>query len=374
MTHNYKVKQLVLQPTPYCNLDCKYCYLPERKNRSRMDPLLPADAIQYLADSNLASPGIQVIWHAGEPLAAGLPFYQKALQNIKERNFPYHLIQSLQTNGTLITDEWCQFFKEHKVTVGVSIDGPQHIHDQNRVFHSGKGSFDLCMKGVSLLKKHEISFTVIAVISSHSIQYPDLIYDFFSNLGVRRLGLNIEEEEGINRSKTLRETDFLESYFRFFKRLDERSLDGKLEIREASYMTQALYSERHPIENTQGKPFHILSVDYQGNFSTFSPELLGMSHKDYDSFTLGNIYKDSFDSVLRSNKFQKLSSSIEKGIQNCKDSCPYFFLCGGGAPTNKLYENGSFESTETFYCKANIQIPLEVVLPRLEAASKTFSP
>lgn len=368
MTHNHQVKQLVLQPTPYCNLDCKYCYLPDRKNRSRMNPILARDAIQYLADSGIASPGIQIIWHAGEPLAASLPFYEEAFALIEKRNFPYHLIQSLQTNGTLITDEWCSFFKTHKMAVGVSIDGPQFIHDRNRVFRSGKGSFDLCMRGVSLLKKHHIPFTVIAVISSLSLQHPDLIYDFFSDLGIEKLGLNIEEEEGVHRSLSLREGNFLDSYFAFFKRLDERSVSGKMKIREVNHIIQALYE--HPIESTQAKPFHIFSVDYLGNFSTFSPELLGMRHKDYDSFILGNIYKDSFDSVLRSEKFKKLSHAIAKGVQNCKESCPYFFLCGGGAPTNKLYENGSFESTETFYCKANVQIPVEVILPRLEVRDK----
>lgn len=369
MTMHYPVEQVILQPTPYCNLDCKYCYLPNRADRSRMTPQLPADVLSFIHSSNLSSPNMQLVWHAGEPLAAGLKFYEEALRHISSKNFPNSISQSIQTNATLINDAWCAFFKEHHFSVGVSLDGPEFLHDDQRLMRSGKGSFGLAMRGVELLQKHGITPTVIAVITSKSLDYADEIYDFFEKIGIESLGINIEEQDGVNYSKTIHTSNFIEKCFIFFQRLYERSRAGKVSIREVERVRGVIFKKSVEIKNMLSQPFRILSVDYAGNFSTFCPELLGMSHKKYGTFSLGNIYKTSLLEVLSSIKFRQIHEDIQEGVRNCEKSCEYFFLCGGGAPTNKLYENGSFESTETFNCVAKVKIPVQVILPSLEQES-----
>jgi uncharacterized protein len=332
-----------------------------------MAPQVAEDVIRYIEDSGLASKGMQVIWHAGEPLAAGLPFYREACARMS-RLRP-DLIYSLQTNGTLITDEWCAFFKEHQVHVGVSIDGPQPIHDRHRQFASGKGSFELAMRGVERLKAHGIPFSAIAVVSLASLESAEEIYEFFATLGPTSLGLNIEEEEGIHRSEAAAAPDFLAKYAQFFETLYKKSQDRRLLIREIKGMINALYhTAAEGVASSQTRPFSLFSVDHRGNFSTFSPELLSMQHPDYGTFALGNIYRDRLSDVIRSEKFSAMHRDIEAGVNACREECEYFFLCGGGAPSNKLYENGTFASTETAYCRALIQIPTQVVLPRLEAS------
>ena len=121
----------------------------------------------------------------------------------------------------------------------------------------------------------------------------------------------------------------------------------------------------NPVGGQETTPFKIISVDYRGDFTTFSPELLGQKSELYGDFVLGNVETDSFDDTLRKPKFQKMRSDIEAGIKKCS-SCPYFGLCGGGAPSNKYFENGSFDSTETVHCLLSKRVLAEVVLDRLE--------
>ena len=190
----FPVEEIIIQSTPYCNLNCKYCYLPNRDDRSRTNPILLADVLRYLHLSGYASPKMDIIWHAGEPLAAGLRFYKETMEHVSAANLPYSVIHNIQTNATLINDNWCSFFKDHDFKIGVSLDGPEFIHDHNRVFRSGKGSFALTMRGIQLLQSYGINPHLIAVVTSKSLNYADEIYDFFEKIGIRRAGFNIEEE------------------------------------------------------------------------------------------------------------------------------------------------------------------------------------
>jgi uncharacterized protein len=117
----------------------------------------------------------------------------------------------------------------------------------------------------------------------------------------------------------------------------------------------------------QTMPLGIISVDCYGNFSTFSPELLGLTSTNYGDFVFGNVATDSFDSILSNPKFAAVAREIEAGVQRCRDTCEYFSYCGGGAPVNKYFENGTFDSTETMFCRLSKQAVLNVVLEKLEA-------
>lgn len=330
-----------------------------------MSPQLPTDAVQFLIDQGLAASRINIVWHAGEPLAAGIPFYEQALQIFSEK-ISHPISHSAQTNGTLISPEWIAFLKRHpNFSFGISLDGPQFLHDAHRKFRSGKGSFELAIRGLKLLQDAGFNPHPIAVISSLSLDYPDEIYDFFEAHQVPSLALNIEEEEGINRSKTLYKSQFYPKYCAFFKRIYERSLTGKLKIREVEAAKNAIFQNGIE-ENVLVEPFRYVSVDYLGNFSTYCPELLGAKHEQYDSFVLGNIYSTTLEQVISSERFEKMRSEIARGVKQCEESCEYFFVCKGGTPINKLYENGSFATTVTHYCRSSLQIPMEQVLSELE--------
>ena len=130
---------------------------------------------------------------------------------------------------------------------------------------------------------------------------------------------------------------------------------------------KSLRSFDFPYFNEQVRPFGILNVDCDGNYSTYSPELLGMNVFPYGSFSFGNILTDDFVEAAESPKFRSVFADIQSGINLCKESCGYYGYCGGGAPANKYYENGSFATAETIFCKCSVKLPLDIVLNDLEA-------
>ena len=128
------IHTVVLQPTPFCNINCRYCYLPQRDAKTVM-PLQTVIAIfEKIFASGWSSPYLTVIWHAGEPLVLPTSYYQAAFEAIEALRPPgIELRHSIQTNGMLIDQDWCDFIKKWRIGVGVSIDGPQYLHDANRV-------------------------------------------------------------------------------------------------------------------------------------------------------------------------------------------------------------------------------------------------
>jgi uncharacterized protein len=188
---------LILQPTPFCNLDCDYCYLPNRDSRARMSLDTIRQIAQRLLDDGLLGQVLTVIWHAGEPLIMPRSYYEAAFSIIAETiGGVCQVSHSIQTNATLIDDEWCALFKKFQVRVGVSVDGPQQLNDQHRKTRQGKGSYELVLKGMETLRKNQIPFHVISVITADSLPFADELHDFFISQEIREVGFNFDEAEG----------------------------------------------------------------------------------------------------------------------------------------------------------------------------------
>ena len=138
-------------------------------------------------------------------------------------------------------------------------------------------------------------------------------------------------------------------------------------MREFDSASGAARTTARPGDRTQeSRPFAIVNVDCEGNFSTYSPELLGLSSPRHGSFALGNVATDSLESVLASPRFLALDDEIRRGVEMCQETCRYFAFCGGGPPGNKYFENGNFASTETLFCRLHKKATLDVALDKLE--------
>jgi uncharacterized protein len=364
---------LVIQPTPYCNLDCGYCYLPDRGNRSR----LAFQTLDAALDRVLESPYVQgdftLLWHAGEPLTMPIAFYDEATARIKaalaRHGLPEDLIhQSVQTNATVINAAWCDCFERNGITVGVSLDGPAFLHDQHRVTRTGLGSHAATMRGIRWLQRREISFQVICVITQESLQYPDEMFRFFVDNGITNLAFNMEETEGENRQSSLEQPNTEASYRKFLQRFWELWLEvsERMQVREFEGVLSLASSDAR-VENTDmNNPFAIVNVDANGNISTFDPELLAVHTDTYGDFVLGHVFHDSLEQISQSEKFQRIHRDIRSGVERCRAECDYFGLCGGGAGSNKYWEHGSFDCTETQACRYRIKLTAEVVLAGME--------
>ena len=320
--------------------------------------------------------GFSIVWHSGEPLTLPISYYNEANKILGEVRAKYPkrarmpVSFSFQTNGTMINSEWCDLFEKLDAKVCVSVDGPAFLHDNQRVFRSGRGSHDLVVRGISLLRERHIQFSVIVVLTKNSLKYPDEIYNFLKEMGVKNVGFNIDEADGVRTESSFLASDELdhELYAAFFSRLwDLCEADRwNLAVREFDRTRWYILGGLHHAEGNQSRPFTIVTVTYDGSYSTFSPELVSVDPNG-PSFVIGNVLTTSFIDAQNSNQYLEMLSEINSGISLCESQCEYFDLCGGGAPSNKLSENGTFASQETAYCKFGTQIMTDIVLTKLES-------
>jgi uncharacterized protein len=371
-----KIELLVIQPTPFCNIDCRYCYLPDRNSKAVVSSETLSKLFSQVFASGWTGDCLSVVWHAGEPMVLPIEFYREAFCMI-DRLKPAELevAHSFQTNGTLIDKAWCAFFTDRRVGVGVSIDGPKQFHDRHRLTRSGRGTFDRTIAGIRLLRRHEVPFHVISVLSAASMAAPREMFDFYVGEGIERVCFNVEESEGDHVSESFQEAGVEAAYYRFlseFWRLSAAA-PGKITfIREIEHaIGQVIRPSDAPFRNQLVEPFAVTSMDWAGNVSTFSPELLGLKNAAYQDFLLGNINRDALVDLSHRPNFARMLADIEAGVEMCRERCEYFSVCGGGEPVNKLAENGSFASSETTYCRLIKMRGTDLILDALERAGSS---
>jgi uncharacterized protein len=361
---------LVIQPTPFCNLDCSYCYLPDRSNKGKMTLEALEKTFNWVFSSGVVRQPFTLLWHAGEPMVLPASFYEQATLALERCNVSgLEVTQSIQTNATLVNDAWCEFIRRRGIQVGVSVDGPDFLNDRHRVTRKGGGTHANVLRGMRMLRDHEISFDVITVLTSTSLDYPDELYDFYVEHGITSVAFNMEEIEGPHVTSSLSDRGMEPRFRRFYSRFMDLALasDPPLRVREFDTAYNSITHHQQPETRMQEcRPFAILNVDYEGNFSTYSPELLGLSSPRHGSFALGNVARDTIESVLALPRFIALDDEIRRGVDLCHETCRYFPFCGGGPPGNKFFENGDFATTETMSCRLHKKATFDVALDKLE--------
>lgn len=367
------LRLLVVQPTPFCNLDCDYCYLPSRDDRSRLSLEILEAALERVLESPYLDGGFTLLWHAGEPLTVPIAFYDAAtacIQRLLERHGlpPETIVQSLQTNATVIDGAWCDCFQRNGIHVGVSMDGPAFLHDAHRVTRTGRPTHGAVMRGIDWLQRRGVPFDVICVLTGDALDHADAIYNFFADHGIVNVGFNMEETEGENAVSSLERPDGERRYRQFMERFWQRcrAEPDRLRLREFDGITSLACENQRLASTDMNAPFAIVNVDARGNVSTFDPELLSVSTAEYGDFAFGNVLSDSLEQLASTEKFQRVHREIQAGVQLCRSSCDYFGLCGGGAGSNKYWEHGSFDCSVTQACRYRIQLVADVVLAGME--------
>lgn len=362
-----RLRLLVLQPTPFCNIDCSYCYLSNRGSAARMS-LATLDLVcRRVFESPFLASELQVAWHGGEPLTVPLAWYEEATALIAARRpASLRLTHAFQTNGLLVNEDWVRFFDRTGARVGLSIDGPADLHDATRRTRRGRGTHAGAMRAVRLLQDQGVAFHVITVLTDRALDDPDRLFDFYVRHGISEVGFNIEEIEGANTTSSLaggNEAKYRDFIRRFFA-LVWRS-PGVLKVREFESALGYLLSDE-PVCDEQNEPFAIVSVSHDGAISTFSPELLGAHHPRFGDFAFGHVAAHALADVAAAAPFHTVSREIRRGVDACRRDCRYFRWCGGGAAANKLFETGRFDTTETMHCRLTRQVVLDEVVAGME--------
>jgi uncharacterized protein len=368
---NYRTL-VVLQPTTFCNINCAYCYLPDRQVRSVMDREVLRAAFETVLSSRLVKDPVVFLWHLGEPLTVPPAFYTDAfaLADKAARRHGRTIRHGFQTNATLINDTWIRLLRDHQVMLGVSVDGPAFIHDRIRVTRAGAPTHARVMRGIHRLREAGIGFGAISVVTDFTLDHPEEFYDFFVTHAITDVGFNIDEVEGVNVSSSFgRDGDAISRYERFFARLLDRAEfhHGAVKIREAwTNMAALAFGAPDPVNNTN-QPFRILNINSRGDVTTFCPELVTARTPDGRSLAMGNVLDDApLEAMLDNPTFIEVAGQIAAGVQLCKDTCDYWSFCGGGSPSNKFFEHHRFDVAETRACRVHKKATVDVLLRHLE--------
>jgi uncharacterized protein len=179
---------------PLCNLNCEYCFYLEKQaffgpgeQYCISDEVLSAFIMNYITSQ--PTPVVEFVWQGGEPTLLGLGFFKRVVELQRPFAKQKTIKNSLQTNGMLLTDEWCSFLRKNQFMVGISIDGPKEIHDRYRRDRSGKGTFDQVMRGLRLLQKHEVEYNVLASVARETARQPLEVYRFLRDQGIEFIQL-----------------------------------------------------------------------------------------------------------------------------------------------------------------------------------------
>lgn len=362
---------VMLKPAgAHCNLACKYCYYLEKNNlyqnsnRHLMsDEMLEQFTREYIEAQTM--PQVLFTWHGGEPLMRSIDFYKKALALQKKYAHGKQIDNVIQTNGTLLTDEWCEFFAKNHWLVGISIDGPQEYHDHYRVTPAGKPSWEKVMQGISLLKKHRVEWNAMAVVNAYNAEHPLEFYHFFRDNGCQYL-------------------QFTPIVERLTKHEDGRTLasladDREIPLADASVTPQqwgnflcTIFDDwvRHDVGKTFVEIFDCTLANWMGvlpGICAYSKEcghagvmehngdVYSCDHFVFPEYKLGNIREQSLIDMLYGEKQQAFSRLKHTSLpRQCKE-CDMEFACHGECPKNRFEKDKYGEQGLNYLCQGYYQ-------------------
>lgn len=346
--------QIFVKPVgPVCNLNCSYCYylpvksrFPDKHNFLMNDDILEKYVIQHIQAST--ENVITFSWHGGEPLLAGIDFYRRliGLQH-KHQTSGSTIINGIQTNGTLLDDEWCRFLASEKFIVGMSIDGPGEMHNSHRRTRSDGNSLQAVIKGYELLKKHGITPEILCVVNSENVKYPLIIYNFFRELGAKYMTFLplVELQPGTSSgvsSLSVPSEEFGNFLVAVFDEWVENDI-GEIKIQIFEEAARTAFNQEHTLcifkENCGGVPV----VEHTGDFYS-------CDHYVNSEHFLGNITDRSLTYFLDSEKQIAFGRAKSLTLPRYCISCEVRAMCNGECPKNRFITAPDGEPGLNYLC------------------------
>ena len=357
---------VMLKPAgAHCNLACKYCYYleknklyPTAQRHLMSDEMLEQFTREYIEAQTMNQ--VLFTWHGGEPLLRSIDFYRKAL-SLQQKYAGGRCIDNvIQTNGTLLTDEWCEFFAQNHWLVGISIDGPQPYHDHYRLTAAGKPSWQKVMQGIKLLKKHGVEWNAMAVVNAYNVNHPLEFYRFFKENGCQFLQFTPIVER-LTRHEDGRTLASLADK-------DEISLsEASVAPEQWGYFLCAIFDEW--VRKDVGKIFVEIFDCTLANWMGISPGICAYSkecghagvmehngdvyscdHFVFPEYKLGNIRDHSLIDMLYGEQQQEFSRLKHSSLpRQCKE-CDMEFACHGECPKNRFMKDKYGDSGLNYLC------------------------
>lgn len=344
-----------------CNLRCSYCYYLEKKDLSdvKESAVMNVRVLErFISDYIEAQTGplVQFIWHGGEAMMLDIDFYQKVISLQQRYAKGRTIVNSIQTNGTLLTDRWCRFLKDNNWLVGISIDGPKEIHDVYRKDAVGESSFDRVMEGLRMLQRHGVEWNVMATVNNINVKYPELFYDFFKEIGCQYLQftpiverhtangcLAKSNEEGVISPQSVTSEAWGDFLCRVFDRWVRADV-GRVFV-QLFDATLANWLGVSPGVCSMGKMCgHAGVIEHNG-------DVYSCDHFVFPEYRLGNIMNRTVVEIMQSEAQRKFSAmKISRLSERCRQ-CRYLFACNGECPKNRFVPTGDINRPHNYLCE-----------------------
>lgn len=374
MLNKKKPFHLMAKPAgPDCNLNCTYCFYLEKealfqsqKVHRMNDDVLEAYIKQYCESQN--TPEILFAWQGGEPTLMGVEFFQKAVALQKKYAAGRPVQNAFQTNGTLIDNEWCKFLAKEKFLIGLSLDGPRHIHDKFRVDRGGKPTFDRVMKALKLMKAHRVDFNTLTCVTRQNAQYAVEIYDFLKSTGstflqfipiierkpdddAARLGLKLAMPPDLagddNDDRVMPWTVQPQQYGQFLIDVFDvwvRKDVGNVFVQIFDVMLNAWMGMPPPLCVFAEKCGDAMIIEHNG-------DLYSCDHFVYPEHRLGNILETPMDDLAASEQQTTFGSNKYDKLPDYCRKCDVFFACHGECPKHRFITTPTGEPGLNWLCE-----------------------
>lgn len=343
---------------PLCNLNCEYCFYLEKQalfgagEKYRMpDEVLSRFITNYIRSQ--PTPVVEFVWQGGEPTLLGIDFFKRVIELQKPFVGTKTITNSLQTNGTLLTDEWCSFLKKDNFMVGISLDGPKGIHDRYRRDRDGNSTFYRAMRGMRLLQKHEVDYNVMACVARKTATHPLDVYRFFKDEGiefiqftpiVERLpdkqsshpGLHLAGPASLDQEEHQTEvtpwTVIPEKYGDFLIAIYEewvRNDVGKVFVMNFEWALNAWIGNPSSVCVHADQCGRSLVLEHNG-------DVYACDHSVYPEYKLGNIKKDTLREMAVKSLQSGFGISKETALPRWCRECEVLAACRGACPKHRF--------------------------------------
>lgn len=341
-----------------CNLNCEYCFYLEKQAlfQTNEDFRMSKKVLELFIKNYIESqptPIVEFVWQGGEPTLRGVDFFRKVIELQTLYKKSKKITNSLQTNGTLLTDEWCLFLKENNFLVGISLDGPKELHDRYRLDKNGKGTFDKVMHGLRLLQKHGVEYNVMASVAKETADRPLDVYHFFKQEGIEFLqftpivertpdqkalshGLSFAMPSALDKQETNTEItswtvdskkygDFLVAIFDEWVRQDV----GKTFVMNFEWALNAALGSNSPVCIFARQCGRSVVVEHNG-------DVYACDHYVYPEYHLGNHLKDSLAQMVDFSCMEGFGPHKETSLTRWCQECDVLRACWGGCPKHRF--------------------------------------
>ncbi len=364
--------QVMTKPIgPKCNLDCKYCYYlekerfyPEEKRFRMSDEVLELYIRDYIAAQRAS--GLSEIWFSwqgGEPTMLGLDYFRRVVA-LEQKYCPEGVVirNALQTNATLIDAEWASFFKQEGFLVGVSIDGPQKIHDRYRYYRNGTGSFDKVMEGIRILQAHDVEINALVVVQRESARKPKEVYRFLKKVGFEHIQFIPIVERSVPDGS-------LAGPPQSDAEIEAQVTRWSVLPKDFGVFLNAVFDEwiRHDVGKVFVQFFEVqlgLWLGKPAGLCVFAEEcgqalalehngdLYACDHYVYPEYRLGNITETPIPELVARPEQSRFGKDKRETLPGQCRACEFRFACNGGCPKHRILSTADGEAGLNYFCGA----------------------